>query len=388
MATRNHRAPRRHESPPLSPDRFSELVGLIYQGPLESIPFKSALEAIRILLRANYVTLILRPPSSEQAGLIVNASGDRPVERADDYSNYYYTLDVFVGLPADRVLTAQELLGNRWRESEIYQQFLKPVDVLHVLGADIHTDDGIACRFRVCRSHAEVDFSDNDKTVCASLIPHLKRAVQIHSQLDLIESERKLLAGTIDRMAVGTVILDESGLILKMNGVARAMIAEADGIRENSGAIEAVAPAANRELQRLIRQALTRTSRDAPAIIEAMSIARPSGRGKFGVLIRSNPLGESSEGQRRASVAVFIRDPERKSEASVEMVRRLFDLTPAEASLAILLANGLTLEHAGEQLGIRKNTARAHLRAIFAKIGITRQTALVRTLLNSVIWLG
>ena len=340
------------------------------------------------MLRANYVTLILRPPSIGHAGLIVNASGDRPVERADDYSNYYYTLDVFVGLPAGRVVTAQELLGDRWRESEIYQQFLKPVDILHVLGADIRTDEGIACRFRVCRSHAEVDFAERDKAICGALIPHLKRAVQIHSQLDLIESERKLLAGTVDRMLVGTIILDENGLILKMNGVARAMIEEGDGIREVDGAIQATSAAPNRELQRLITQALKRNSREAPAIIEAMSITRPSGRGKFGVLIRSNPLGEWSEGQRRAAVAVFIRDPERQSEASVGMVRRLFDLTAAEASLAILLANGLTLEHAAEQLGIRKNTARAHLRAIFAKIGIMRQTTLVRTLLNSVIWLG
>jgi DNA-binding CsgD family transcriptional regulator len=69
-------------------------------------------------------------------------------------------------------------------------------------------------------------------------------------------------------------------------------------------------------------------------------------------------------------------------------VRRLFDLTPAEASLALALADGLTLDQAAERLKIRKNTARAHLRAIFAKIGVTRQTTLVRLLLSSVIWLG
>jgi len=373
---------------PLSLTEFSELVGLIYQAPLESVPFKSALESIRRLLRANYVTLILRPPSSSRSGLMVNASGDRPVEREADYSNYYYALDVFVGLPTDRVVTAEELLGRRWRESEIYRQFLKPVDVLHALGADIHTDDGVECRFRVARSHTEVNFDESDKAVCTALLPHLKRAVQIHSQLDLIESERKLLAGTVDRMLVGTIILDERGAILKTNDLAREMVRAGDGIREVNGAIQAVSAAENRELQRLIKQALNGNTADAPAIIEAMSINRLSGRGKLGVLIRSNPLGEWSEGQRRPSVAVFIRDPERRSEASVEMVRRLFDLTGAEASLAIALANGFTLEDAAGQLGIRKNTARAHLRSIFSKIGISRQTTLVRTLLSSVIWLG
>ena len=66
-------------------------------------------------------------------------------------------------------------------------------------------------------------------------------------------------------------------------------------------------------------------------------------------------------------------------------MRQLFDLTPAEAALALLLANGLSLDEAAEQLNIRRNTARAHLRMIFSKTGVTRQTELVRTLLNSVI---
>ena len=70
------------------------------------------------------------------------------------------------------------------------------------------------------------------------------------------------------------------------------------------------------------------------------------------------------------------------------MVRRLFDLTLAESSLALALADGLTLDEASDRLSIRKNTARAHLRSIFAKIGVRRQTTLVRLLLSSVIWLG
>jgi DNA-binding CsgD family transcriptional regulator len=39
-------------------------------------------------------------------------------------------------------------------------------------------------------------------------------------------------------------------------------------------------------------------------------------------------------------------------------------------------------------LGISKNTARAHLRAIFSKTGVTRQATLVRILLGSVVPLG
>ena len=47
------------------------------------------------------------------------------------------------------------------------------------------------------------------------------------------------------------------------------------------------------------------------------------------------------------------------------------------------MANGETLREAASRLGITYNTARAHLRAIFAKTGTTRQAellALVQTL--------
>jgi DNA-binding CsgD family transcriptional regulator len=65
-------------------------------------------------------------------------------------------------------------------------------------------------------------------------------------------------------------------------------------------------------------------------------------------------------------------------------MRRLFDLTPAEGELALLLSSGQTLDEAAESLGIRKNTARAHLRSIFSKTGVSRQTELIHVLLNSI----
>ena len=378
------------DSVPLSLSQFSDLLAAIYQGALEPVPWKTALDLLRVHLRANYVTLMLRPPSPDREGFMVNAAGDAPITRQAEYNKYYYALDPFIDLPPDRVFIADELAGNgKWRESEFYKQFLKPLDILHALGADILTEDGIHCRFRAARPHRERPFSQSDTALCSAMLPHLKRAVILHSQLTLIDSERRLYAGTIDRMLVGTVILDETGAVVKSNAVAREMLDAADGLLLANGTLRAVHPAENRELQRLIKQAMCGPSDGAsPGVAEAISITREAGRGKLGVVVRGVPHAEWSEGNRRPAVALLIRDPARRSEASRETVRRLFDLTPAEASLALALADGLTLDEAAERLKIRKNTARAHLRAIFAKIGVTRQTTLVRLLLSSVIWLG
>ncbi|NUT17542.1 MAG: helix-turn-helix transcriptional regulator, partial [Cupriavidus sp.] len=127
----------------------------------------------------------------------------------------------------------------------------------------------------------------------------------------------------------------------------------------------------------------------AAPMVEAMSLARPSGTGRLEVLIRAIPMREwSDENKWCPACVVVIRDPACSAQTSVEVLRQLFDFTPTEASLALLMANGASLEDAAEALKVKTNTVRAHLRAIFQKAGVTRQAELVRTLLNSVVSLS
>ena len=369
--------------------QFSALLARVYQGPLETVPWSGALELVRQHLDASYTTLILRSPSSDRRGLMVHASDGGALNEAS-YNDYYYSLDPFVGLPADRVVTVDEVFGETgWLSSELYKQFLKPSDVRYIMGADLRTESGVECRFRVCRRHGTAHFNARDKAFCALLLPHLRRAVELHSRLDVVESERTLYASAIDRMLVGTVTLDESGAIMSTNSVADEILAESDGLRIAHGNIEAMDSQENRTLQRLIRHAMMGHFGTAGPLVEAMPVTRSGDRPKLGVLVRTVPLSDWSEdNRRRPATVLFLRDPDRKSQRSQEIVRKLFDLTPAETSLALLLTNGLTLEEAAEELGISKNTARAHLRSIFSKTGVTRQATLVRILLGSVVPLG
>jgi DNA-binding CsgD family transcriptional regulator len=362
---------------------FDKLIGLIYEGPLESVPWQAALESIRTTLHANHTLIILRPTSPQERGLTIHATDGRMLVTPAGFYDYGYAMDPFVGLPEDRVVTVDELIGERWIESEFYQQFVKPADIRYIMGANMHTADGINCRLRVCRSERDVTFSESDKALLQMLVPHFKRAVHLHANLDVIQSERELYAATVDRMMVGTLIFDENGNLLRCNRVAREILDERDGIELSGNNLKATYyPKENQELQRLIKQALD--GGGTAKVVEAVALTRPSGRAKLGVVVRAIPMSEWSEGQRRPSVAVFLRDPDRKSDASTEVMRRLFDLTPAEGELALLLSSGQTLDEAAESLGIRKNTARAHLRSIFSKTGVSRQTELIHVLLNGI----
>ena len=367
------------------------LLSAIYEGPLESPPWQTALKLMRDLLGAAHVTLILRPPSPEGTGVMIN-TGETSVEATKSYETHFFALDPFVRLQEGEVVTAEELIGRQWLESAVYRDYLKPLDIRHLLGADMYTRDGIECRFRVTRGHEAQPFSAADKTLCRTVLPHLKRSIQLHARLDSLECERQLFAGTINRMLLGIISFTQSGTILEMNQEAKRILAEKDGIRLSGNMLTADSVQEGRELQRMLKQAFSEPSPETdegPGVVQALSITRPSGRSKLGVLIRAIPMGQFSESRQRPGTVVFLRDPESSgAQPSHELVRRLFGLTRMEAQLALLLTEGLTLDEAAEQMNVRRNTARTHLRSIFSKTGVTRQTMLVRLLLNSVISLG
>jgi DNA-binding CsgD family transcriptional regulator len=372
----------------LAPRQLSALLGLVYQGPMEATPWSRLLECIRQRLDASFVTLVLRNPASGRPGLIVNASAYGPLLPGEpSYSERYYAMCPFVSLAAGQVLTADESYGETaWCEHAFYLQYLKPLDLRYILNANIRTEDGVECAFFVSRAHRSQDYDKADKALIAVLLPHLMRAVDLHSTLDVLASERTLYAGTIDRMRVGTVILDEHGKVMKSNSAADRLFAERDGIFLSHDTLHAHCPLENRKFQKSIRSAINNHSVAATACVEATTLARPTGKAHISVLIRPIPLNYcAEEKERRPAVAIFIRDPTSSPQNSRTLLHKLFRLTPTEIEIALLLVDGLTLEEAADALGVTKNTARAHLRGIFAKTGATRQAVLVKMLLNSVV---
>ena len=89
-------------------------------------------------------------------------------------------------------------------------------------------------------------------------------------------------------------------------------------------------------------------------------------------------LGTPSNGH--ATAAVFVSDPEHAPVIDAGMMRQWLRLTPTEARLAVVLAQGHGLAEALPCLGVGVNTARTQLKNIFGKTGTNRQAEMVRLL--------
>ena len=363
---------------------YDEFVHSIYEGTDELTPWKAFLGKLREKLDANYVTMILRQPSSEHSWQ-VTFSGEAQPEIAETYNTFFYAVDPFVNLPMNRVMTVEEVVKEEdWLRSAIYQEFLSPLSVRYYLGADIGDGDQPSCRFRVSRKAQAGNFGKRERALCQLMLPHITSAVKLRSLIDVAEAERSLYAGTLERLAVGAVILDKKGKILRTNHAAEAILAERDGLSAVNGSLQAVFSTENRELHGLIDGAIKGETSLRPQLAAGMSVTRTSGRPNLGIVVRTAPLTEWSESPERPALIVIIRDVEQKLQASQSILKRLYGLTPAESALVLKLLEGLTVDEASAQLHISRNTVRCQLRGIFAKTGVTRQTELMRLLLNGV----
>jgi DNA-binding CsgD family transcriptional regulator len=187
----------------------------------------------------------------------------------------------------------------------------------------------------------------------------------------------------MDRLFVGLVILDAQGNILKTSPAADRLLAARDGLQRQGGRLHACLGHEDRELQANLREALAGGGRGR---VRALALSKPAGARDLGIIIK--PVAAPAGGNSSAAVAVILRDPSAQAEIEGSLVKQLFDLTPAETAVANRLTAGQSLEEAAAALNISRNTARAHLRSIFSKSGITRQTDLVRLMLNSAAVLG
>ena len=378
---------------------YDSLIGLIYQGCLEQRPWESFLPRLRQVMDAHAVSLVLRPPAAGDRGVILNCrrGGEAVEEQLADpndweamiYREQFFALDPFVNLPPDKVVTQQELVPNaELLSSAYYRDYLEPIGVFHILGADTTEPQGLMARLRIARQLREPPFAAPQKALCAQLLPHLKRALQIHARLNHATSERDLYAGAVNQLSVATIILDEQSRVLNTNSLARELLAENDGLALTDDRLSLGTRTENERLQEIVGATISAQLADATSMASALRVARPSGHPDLGLVIRPVPASEWAKGQASPCVAIFISDPHHQENASTQMLTELFQLTPAEANLAIKLARGLSLAEVAEQQSVSQHTTRAQLKSIFAKTGATRQAELVRLVLKSVASLG
>lgn len=369
---------------------FSSLLDKLYQGADEADPWHSFLAALNDILDLQYSTLMLRPPCASDSGLLF-AAGDDSVpatmmDGADNshYSDQYYTMDPLNNLPVGKVVLLEDVISrDELVESDYYKLLLRPFSIAFVAGMDLLDDRGKRFTLRLTRGPHQVNFTTEELAFVQLLAPHLCRAVSQGVKFQQLESERRAYAQSISKRAIGIINLDKYGEVIELNAAAEKILEDADGLYLGQRSLQIKNSNLNAKLKQSIEEALNAKQTDVCLPINAIAIPRLSGKADLELVIKPLPVERHIEAEGTPRLMILVQDPEQSVDVSVRLVMHLYGLTMSEATLAIVLSSGKTMEEAAASLGVTKNTARAHLRAIFAKTGVTQQSMLVSLILQS-----
>lgn len=236
----------------------------------------------------------------------------------------------------------------------------------------------------IFRDRETARFDAEETDLAGIVLAQIARALNLASRIDSDSIEKAIYSSVLQRLHVGVVIVDKQGRTSRASAVAGLILSKRDGLQIQAGRLRATNAVEDRALQAAIRAALQDVATGNVTNTRGLSLTKCSGARTLGVVICpvAGPAGAGPV------AAVYVRDCDEALGVESDIVRQIFDLTPAEAAVTHRLAAGLSLEDAAASLAISRNTARAHLRSIFSKSGITRQTELVRLVLNSAVVLG
>ncbi len=205
-----------------------------------------------------------------------------------------------------------------------------------------------------------------------TLRPHLARAGLISARLGLERAHAAVSA--LEAIGLPAAALTTKGLVVAANPLFETL----SGVFRSAafGKIQFVESATNA----LFQGALERAKSEAVLV---GSIPVPAAEGHPPLVIHILPIRGAARDIFSGS-HVLIAITKVRVEAPVpspQVLHALFDLTPAEASLAAaLVQSGLSLKETAQGLGIQFGTARKCLEHIFYKTGTNRQSQLISLL--------
>lgn len=363
---------------------FEALLESIYEGPFEAVPWASFAARLGQRLDAPHLglfisriqdpggtTMLIRTPDTEWGDL--NEAG---------FFLRYIALDPFVGLPLSVPMALDDLLSReQLKSNEYYLRHLKPMNIAHALGMDLRLEDGLELRLRVAREHERRAFDIEDKALCRRLAPHLQRALKVFSAMQRFESLQATCSSLTEQVTGGVILLGARGEVMHANQAAWELFSSGT-LKLRDGTLHLEDREIREKLSRIIETAARPQDPLAPGMVSVLRVEQCGGTAPLSLLVRVLPALVGGRGA--PALMVLITRVGDRSTVPAELIAQVFGLTRTEAIVVSCLADGDTVEEIATNLGMSMHTVRAHLRSIFDKTGVSKQTELIRRVLTAV----
>jgi len=376
-----------HSKPPMG-DKFNHLLSALYDAALDPDVWATIAELLPRTFNADGC-LVQQIDLASRTSSVLATSG---VEGADwsAYERHYCRYDLWAieagKREKDTIHFFHDLVPpTRFENSEIYNDFIAGSwreRVFWGMGSLLTVDHDSVGALGILRTKNHGAFEEDERTLALQIVPHLRRAVQLSARLRAAHATSKSLTSTLDLLSVAVILVRGNGSVAHANVRALELLEIGDGVRLSAdGHLLAEVHAEGQRLRKLIYCAAERDFARQASVGGAITITRP--RTGVPLLAIISPLsGQTAiNGSTTAGAMVLVCDPLTSTPPAATILAALFGLTPAEAALAIAIADGKkSMRDVARDLHCSNETARTRLKSVFQKMNVSRQAEMAALL--------
>ena len=269
-------------------------------------------------------------------------------------------------------------------ESDLFENWMQPNGIFHVGGAMFVNTETHQAGLAILRDQKAGAWEEGEIRVMDEILPHLRRALNIHSEFTYLRLRQDALLKGLDRLVIGLILYDRQAKPVYINPTARAIIEAHPALTLVDGDLLLTSPEEDRKLRQTIIDAAEIDIDDSWKQSVAIGITHPDSQMPLPLLV--TPMHAhmitSDLDYEGAKVALFMSDPDLQQPISVDSLVSVYNLTPSEAQVAIRLANGHSIDEIANSSNHSSHTIRSQLKAVFRKTGVSRQSELIKLLLT------
>jgi DNA-binding CsgD family transcriptional regulator len=362
-------------------EEVSRLIGDIYDASLDSSLWPSAFAGIQGFLGDCTASLVSQEAVTKAVDLHFMLGHDQAY--VDLFLERYFKINpIFppvMFLDVERTHELADVIPRQeFCQSRFAREWLAPQGICDGVISTVEKS-AIGCTaFMTMRRISEGLCNAEFRRRFGLLVPHVRRALLIGNVIDHHKVEAAALADSLDTLASGMFIVNETGRIIHANASGCAMVAEARVLRAPNGRLRASDPAADQALLDVFTAA-----GGGDAVLGRKGIA-VSLKARDGERYVAHVLPLTSGVRRKAGISygavasIFVRKAAIDLPSPPVALAREFQLTPAELRVLFSIVEAGSVSEVADMLGISEATVRTHLHRLYEKTSTSRQADLVK----------
>lgn len=372
----------------LSDENLNRLTDLLYQSLEDEITWEPFLQQLSDLMGTKVIHMVAQ--DKKNGAISFSAHANIPVEAEFAYLHKYQFIEPRLQHLADKAtghwVHDHETVGEAvMAVHPFYQEYLLPADVKYLSVCKLIDDAQAIVFFGVFNSPSQGPIAKECIDFLNKLLPHMCRVCRLTLQ-NFTYSTQALIGHTlVSKLRQPVILVSVHGEVVHVNEAAERMLQATDLVSIEGGTLQMP----KKYLQTFLDEctaleiAIKKSEANATSAFKTLQITSPTKHKTLYAFYTMLPPQRMMRAYGlRPLVMLFFYHPESAPKVDASILSAAFGLTPAECRTAILLAEGLAQKEIAQKLGIKHDTVRKQLQAIYQKTSTSQQSELIRLMLH------